>query len=102
MTMMLKYRALSLLEELLAYEALWDQPLSTVRSLSQKLNSYPNLLVSTMIEPNTIEDYKKNLLPIIRKLSNFGVRIYGDGEFPERLNDARYPIKIFYYQGNWE
>ncbi|NGX48247.1 MAG: hypothetical protein K1000chlam3_01638 [Chlamydiae bacterium] len=102
MTSILKYRALSPLEELLAYEALWDQPHSTVRSLSIKLNGYPNSLVSTMIEPQTINDYKKNLLPIIRKLTNFGVRIYGDGEFPERLNDARYPIKIFYFQGNWE
>jgi|GEM_PF-5601220 DNA processing protein len=22
--------------------------------------------------------------------------------FPERLKDARYPLKIFYYQGDWE
>lgn len=102
MSTMQKYKAISPLEELLAYEALWDQPNSTFRSLSQELNPYANYSASTFVSPQVIAQYKKELWPIINKLPNFGVRIFGDGEFPERLNDAQYPIKMFYYQGNWE
>jgi DNA processing protein len=99
---MLKQSILSPLNELLAYEALWDRQDSTFRTLSKTLNGFPYHLVSALIEPGIVEHYKKKLLPVIQGLAHFGIRIYGDGEFPERLKDAKYPLKIFYYQGNWE
>ncbi|MGC1879073.1 MAG: DNA-processing protein DprA [Rhabdochlamydiaceae bacterium] len=99
---MLKFRAISPLAELLAYEALWDLPGSTANSLSKRLKNYPDCSLSTLVEPQTLNEYKKQLLPVISNLLHFGVRIYGDGEFPDRLNDARYPIKIFYFQGDWD
>jgi len=99
---MLKTKAISPLEELLAYEALWDQPGSTFRSLSILLNSGKNYPVSTLIKPQTIAQYKEELWPVIHTLPQFGVRIFGDGEFPNRLNDAQHPLKILYYQGNWD
>lgn len=102
MSAMLKHRAISPLEELLAYEALWDFPNSTARSVSKKLSSSPNCLASNFIDARVIDEYKKQLLPVISRLSHFGVRIYGDGEFPDRLNDAKHALKIFYYQGDWE
>lgn len=102
MSTLQKYKAISPLEELLAYEALWDKPEATFRSLSQELNPYANYSASTFVSPQVIAQYKKELWPILDKLPNFGVRIFGDGEFPDRLNDAQYPIKMFYYQGNWE
>jgi DNA processing protein len=99
---MLKFRAISPLEELLAYEALWDLPDSTVSTLSKKLSSFPISPLSSFVEPQVVAEYKKQLLPVINKLPHFGVRIYGDGEFPSRLNDARHPLRVFYYQGDWE
>jgi DNA processing protein len=99
---MQKFRAISPLEELLAYEALWDLPNSTSSSLSKKLKGYPNSPLSDLVQAQVIDKYKKQLFPVINKLPHFGVRIYGDGEFPDRLNDAQNPIKFFYYQGDWE
>ncbi|MGD0664997.1 MAG: DNA-processing protein DprA [Rhabdochlamydiaceae bacterium] len=96
-----KYGTISPLQEFLAYEALWDRPDSNFRSLALQLHDYPARLVSTLIEPEMIDTYKKQLLPVIRDLPNFGIRVYGDGEFPQRLKDARHPINILYYQGDW-
>jgi DNA processing protein len=96
----MKIRAISPLEELLAFEALWDLPGSTSKSVSKQLQNYPYSPLS--ITSETIEEYKKQLLPVINNLPNFGVRIYGDREFPSRLNDARHPLRIFYYQGDWD
>ncbi len=97
-----KYRAISPLQEFLAYEALWDRPDSSVRSLARELQDYPAQLASTLIEPEMIDKYKRQLLPVIKDLPYFGIRVYGDGEFPERLKDARHPINILYYQGDWK
>jgi DNA processing protein len=99
---MLKFRAISPLEELVAYEALWDLPESTMSSLSQKLKSYPHCSLSALVDAEKLKEYKNQLLSVISNLPHFGVRIYGDGEFPDRLNDARHPLKIFYFQGNWD
>ena len=102
MPSMPKFHTISPLAELLAYEALWDLPGSTATALSKKLNTYPDCLLSSLVKPEIISEYKKQLLPVLNKLPHFGVRIYGDGEFPDRLNDAKHPIKIFYYQGDWD
>jgi len=96
------FKAISPLEELLAYEALWDQPQATFRSISKELNPYESTFASSFVTPQIIDQYKQELWPIIDKLPNFGVRMLGDIEFPNRLNDAQYPIKMFYYQGNWD
>lgn len=102
MSTVAKYRAISPLQEFLAYEALWDRPDSSFRSLAQELQDYPVQLASALIDAEMIDQYKKMLLPVIKDLPHFGIRIYGDGEFPERLKDARHPINILYYQGDWK
>lgn len=94
-----KFPPLSPFQEFLAYEALWTHRESTSKSISQYLNVSP--FASSLVENREIEQSKKRLMPIVENLHDFSVRIFGDGEFPERLNDARYPLRIFYYQGNW-
>jgi len=34
---------------------------------------------------------------------HFGVRVFGAGEYPEKLRDAEYPIALLYYRagGIW-
>jgi DNA processing protein len=96
------YPVLSVLEEVSAYEALWDRPRTSFRTLSAQLSDFPQRLASSLVEPQIIEEYKKCLLPILQNLPSFGVRIDGDGMFPERLKAARHPLRFLYYQGNWE
>lgn len=95
-----QFPPLSPFQELLAYEALWDNPECTFRTIAERLKNSP--FASAFIDVNEIESCKKKLLPILAKLPNFSVRIYGDGEYPERLNDARHPLRIFYYRGDWQ
>ncbi|EKN6297734.1 DNA-processing protein DprA, partial [Yersinia enterocolitica] len=35
-------------------------------------------------------------------VEDFGVRVHGAGEYPEKLRDARHPIEVLYYQGWWD
>ncbi len=97
-----QYSILSPIDEICAYEALWDRPHASFRSLSHDLQDYPQHLASALVEPQLVNEYKKQLFPVLKNLPYFGVRIDGDGMFPERLKDARYAPKILYYQGNWE
>jgi DNA processing protein len=95
------YPILSLFEEIAAYEALWDQPNASFRTLSNLLSDFPLKLASSLIDKKIVNEYKEFLFPILKKLPYFGARVDGDGMFPECLKDARYPLKVFYYQGNW-
>jgi DNA processing protein len=96
------YPVLSVFEEISAYEALWDRPNASFRTLANQLSNFPHHLASSLIDPLIIDEYKRTLLPILKGLPKFGVRVDGDGMFPERLKAARYPLKVLYYQGNWE
>lgn len=96
------YPVLHPFREISAYEALWDRPNASFRTLADQLHDYPLHLAAALINPQTIDEYKKQLFPILKDLPHFGVRFDGDGMFPERLRDARNPLKILYYQGNWE
>lgn len=93
---------LSPFEEIAAYEALWDRPDASFRTLSTKLSGFPIQLASSLLDKRVIDEYKRCLFPILEKLPYFGARIEGDGLFLDCLKDARYPVKILYYQGNWE
>jgi DNA processing protein len=98
----MSYPVLSPFEEISAYEALWDQPNTSFKTLSNQLSDFPHHLASSHIDQQLINEYKKYLNPILKTLPQFGVRIDGDGMFPDCLRDARYPLKILYYQGDWE
>ena len=34
-------------------------------------------------------------------VESFGVRVHGEGEYPERLRDAAQPVDLLYYQAWW-
>lgn len=97
---MLEYPVLSPFQEGSAYEALWDRPKSSFQNLSKQLQNLQ--LPSSLIEPKVLDEYKKLLLPILKDLPNFGIRVDGDGLFPEKLKDVKHPVKLLYYLGNWE
>ena len=95
-----KYPPLSPYQEFLAYEALWEKPESTFRTIFEQLQDSP--FASALAGNIDIESYKKRLASVLENVNDFGIRIYGDGEYPSKLNDARYPLRIFYYQGDWQ
>lgn len=97
-------RPISPFKELGAYEALWDTTNATFKRLAEKFKAAPNHLPSDLVEPSVAEDYAQRVDEKIRKagVTTYGVRVYGAGEYPDRLRDAEYPVELLYYDGWWD
>lgn len=97
-------RAVSPFLEMGAYEALWTEPRTTFKSLSERFAQCPDSVPSDFVSQR--EAYKCAVLVTKRfekaGIKRFGVRVHGTGEYPSRLRDATHPIECFYYQGWWD
>lgn len=87
-----------------AYEALWAQQSATFKTIAEKFKENPLAVPSELVDTTDIEKTLKNVLEKIHAsdISNYGVRIHGTQDYPERLRDAKYPIEFFYYRGWWD
>ena len=100
-SMNIEDHAVSPFREMGAYEALWLDPKTTFKSLSQKFAQHPGSLPSCFVgrkEAHECAEFVKQRFEEA-KIGRFGVRVYGAGEYPEKLRDAAYPIELLYYQG---
>lgn len=95
---------ISPLEEMGAYEALWDEHNASFKSIAEKFLQVPGLMPSNLVEAKKIEEYKNRALEIISKsgLTEFGIRVRGAAEYPYKLQDAKWPVELLYYRGWWE
>jgi DNA processing protein len=97
-------RAISPLMEMGAYEALWDKPHTTFKTLSDKFAARPNAVPSDFVSPTKAREYADFVQMRFREaeVTRFGVRVHGAGEYPRKLRDAAHPIELLYYQGWWD
>lgn len=97
-------RAISPFIELGAYEALWDSEKASFKTIAEKFRNFPNSIPSDFVELATATKYANKVHNSLRKagIVNYGVRVHGAGDYPERLRDAEHPIELLYYQGWWE
>jgi DNA processing protein len=97
-------RAISPLRELGAYEALWDKPETTFKTLSEKFAARPHAVPSDFVSPTKAREYSEFVQRRFREaeVTRFGVRVHGAGEYPQKLRDAAHPIELLYYQGWWD
>lgn len=97
-------RAISPLRGLGAYEALWDNPETTFKTLSEKFAARPDALPSDFVPETKAREYAE----FVRRrfyeadVTRYGVRVHGAGEYPQKLRDAAHPIELLYYQGWWD
>ena len=97
-------RAVSPFVELGAYEALWEEDSASFKKIGTKFASSPGSLPSDFVN-HKVSIENANI--VHRRLQevgvrDYGVRVHGAGEYPERLRDADHPIELLYYQGWWE
>jgi DNA processing protein len=96
-------RAVLPLLELGAYEALWDEPKASFRSIAAKFAASPGSRPSDFVSASKAREYAD---AVFRELTQtgqrFGIRIHGAGEYPRKLRDAAYPVELLYYQGWWD
>jgi len=97
-------RAISPLRELGAYEALWDKPDATFKTLSEKFAARPDALPSDFVPAAKAREYADFVRRRFEEaeVTRYGVRVHGAGEYPQKLRDAAHPIELLYYQGWWD
>jgi DNA processing protein len=97
-------RAISPLTEMGAYEALWDKPETTFKTLSEKFALRPDAVPSDFVPPKKAREYADFVQRRFREaeVARFGVRVHGAGDYPQKLRDAAHPVELLYYQGWWD
>ena len=96
-------RAVSPFHEMGAYEALWSEPDTTFKSLSERFARRPGSVPSDFVpraEAHACAVFVKRRFEEA-EVARFGVRVHGAGEYPEKLRDAAHPVELLYYQGWW-
>jgi len=96
--------AVSPLLEMGAYEALWAEKKSTFKTIADLFRKHPGALPSDFIHTKIAEDFAERVLNILNRanIKQFGLRIHGAGEYPNKLRDADHPIELLYFQGWWD
>jgi DNA processing protein len=89
--------------ELGAYEALWMRSGATFKTVSEEFQRHPSSLPSDLVPREEAERFSDEALTLAAKggAADFGIRVHGAGEYPEKLRDARHPVEMLYFQGAW-
>lgn len=97
-------RTISPLKELGAYEALWNREGASFKKIAEMHRARPESMPSDFVPERQAFNFAERVCDMLAraKVEEFGVRVHGTGEYPERLRDAAYPIKLLYFQGWWD
>lgn len=90
--------------EIGAYEHLWQQPNTSTKRIAELFGSNPGRLPSEMVDEVTARRVADQVMQEFSKrgIRQFGVRIHGTYDYPERLRDATEPVEFLYFLGSWE
>lgn len=90
--------------EMGAFEALWANGINSFKQLRDKLSSSRESQLSHLVSASTAKQYYEKAMHRLHTagIDEFGIRIEGTVEYPVQLQDADYPLSLFYYQGLWD
>lgn len=90
--------------EIGAFEALWDNGISSFKQLRDKLHNEDANFASEVVDIETALHFYKMTLERLNKngVEDFGVRIDGTSDYPNKLHDADHPLFLLYFQGIWD
>lgn len=92
------------LDEIAAFEYLWSLPGMTVKKMSDLFRANPFRLPTELVDSEqSIVEAREKLLDITkaRGITDFGLFMNGTMDFPSQLNDAKNPLEMLYYRGDW-
>lgn len=97
-------RPISPFQEFGAYEALWTEEKASFRTIAQRFRARPGAVPSDFVPAAEALKYATAARQILvdAGVSQFGVRIHGAGEYPEKLRKAEHPVEVLYFQGWWD
>lgn len=95
---------ISPIRELGAYEAMWIEQGASFKKIADRFAADPDAMPSDFVEPSIAEECASEVLKRFAAsgVKQFGLRIHHAGDYPDKLRDARHPIELLYYQGEWE
>lgn len=90
--------------EIAAYEALWTESGATFKTIADKFRGNIGLTPSKLIDRkiHNIDNIIQEIANVRKEIGYFGAKIYGASDYPKKLRDAKHPVEVLYYQGNWE
>jgi DNA processing protein len=95
-------RAVSPVIEMGAYEALWLRD-ATFKKIADQFRENAGAVPSDFVPMDEAARCAARVLDIMRAdgVEDFGVRVHGAGEYPQKLREARHPIELLYFRGWW-
>lgn len=97
-------RVISPFLELGAYEAMWDAENASFKTIADQFATVPDAVPSHFVDTRTATRYANDVHARLKKAGviEYGVRVHGAGEYPDRLRDAEHPLELLYFQGWWD
>lgn len=98
-----EFDAISPLEEMAAYEALWDEDAASVKRISDRFKSQGFLRPSNLVSKEKIKQYIDEMKKrFVETGFHFDVCCATMVDFPQKLFDATHAIPFLYYAGLWD
>lgn len=90
--------------EMGAYEALWAHQKATFKTIADCFRNSPDAMPSELVSEDEIHTALLKVQDEIARtrVQDFGVRVHGSEDYPDRLRDAAHPIELLYYRGWWD
>lgn len=90
--------------EMGAYEVLWQEEGASFKSLAAKFRDAPHSRPSDFVGADEAFENAESVRDRFNAvgISDFGVRVNGAAEYPNRLRDARHPVELLYFEGWWD
>jgi DNA processing protein len=89
--------------EMGAYEALWMRRGASFKTIAEEFRAQPGALPSDLVLPEVAWNTADRAFQRASHngVADFGVRVHGAGEYPQKLRDAVHPVELLYYRGWW-
>jgi DNA processing protein len=90
--------------EMAAYEALWSNKTATFKTIADCFRSSPGAIPSELVTETEINTALSQVLEQFERtnIHDYGIRVYGSEDYPDRLRDAAHPVELLYYRGWWD
>ena len=89
--------------EIGAYEYLWLEKGASFKKIADRFRNDPNALPSDFVTRANAQECFDKVIRKIREsgLDRINVRLNNTLDYPERLREARNPLELMYFLGNW-
>ena len=84
--------------------SLWDEQSASFKSIADLFAQHKGAIPSDFVNRSRASAYATEVHAHLKDagVGNYGVRVHGAGDYPERLRIADHPVELLYFQGWWE